>query len=65
MTQQLACKLALTEQLAKMVAKTAVNNNASLRAGVVRRVAGLLAAMAGLGVLLFYVGLKYAFPNGI
>jgi len=33
--------------------------------GVVKRVAGLLAAMAGLGVLLFYVGLKYAFPNGI
>ena len=34
-------------------------------AGVVKRVTGLLLAMTGLGVLLFYVGLKYAFPNGI
>lgn len=36
-----------------------------VHAGVVKRVAGLLLAMTGLGALLFYVGLKYAFPNGI
>ena len=37
----------------------------SANTGVVKRVAGLLLAMTALGVLLFYVGLKYAFPNGI
>lgn len=34
-------------------------------AGVVKRVAALLLAMTGLGFLLFYLGLKYAFPSGL
>jgi hypothetical protein len=47
-------------------ARGSVENDVRFRvAGVVKRVTGLLLAMTGLGVLLFYVGLKYAFPNGI
>ncbi len=31
--------------------------------GIIKRVAVLLVLLSGLGVVLFYVGLKYAFPD--
>jgi hypothetical protein len=34
-----------------------------LRAGIVRRVLLLLTALVGLGTLLFFLGLEYAFPK--
>ena len=42
-----------------------LSNGKCVCAGVVKRVAALLLAMTGLGFLLFYVGLKYAFPSGL
>jgi hypothetical protein len=32
--------------------------------GIIKRVLFLLLALSGLGVALFYLGLKYAFPEG-
>ena len=37
---------------------------AAATAGMVRRVSLLLLSLVGLGALLFYLGLQYAFPEG-